>query len=128
MSGWLFGIIKKEPKNLKLVSAIFHYFEKINVFLHFFERSTLKRNLTYSSFFFPQFHEHLFSPRLPCATRLLETSWLEKITMCNWDNACDVAACDGPAAIEFNTFCWNFVHVFCLVMSTKGYVVFFYFV
>ena len=48
----------------------------------FFERSTLKRNLTYSCFFFPLFHEHLFSPGLPRATRLLETSWLEKITVC----------------------------------------------
>ena len=67
---------------LKLVSAIFHYFLKTNVFLHFFEQSTLKRNLTYSCFFFPLFDEHLFSPGLPRATRLLETSWLEKITVC----------------------------------------------
>ena len=53
-----------------------------NVFLGYFERSTLKRNLTYSCFFFPLFHEHLFSPGLPRATRLLETSCLEKITVC----------------------------------------------
>ena len=78
---------------LKLLSAIFHYFKKTNVFLCYFERSTLKRNLTYSCFFFPLFHEHLFSPGLPHATRLLETSCLEKITMCNRDNARDVAAC-----------------------------------
>ena len=44
-------------------------------------------------FFFPLFHEDLFSPGLPRATRLLETSCLEKITMCNRDNARDVAAC-----------------------------------
>ena len=44
--------------------------------------SILKRNLTYSCFFFPLFHEHLFSPGLPRATRLLETSCLEKITVC----------------------------------------------
>ena len=50
-----------------------------------FQRSTLKRNLTYSCFFFPLFYEHWFSPRLPRATRLLETSWLEKITVCNRD-------------------------------------------
>ena len=31
-------------------------------------------------FFFPLFHEDLFSLELPCATRLLETSCLEKIT------------------------------------------------
>ena len=61
------------------MSAIF---SKTKVFLHYFEWSTSKRNLTYSCFFFPLFHEHLFSPRLPCATRLLETSWLEKITVC----------------------------------------------
>ena len=49
----------------------------------YFERNTLKRNLTYSCFIFPLFHEHLlFSPGLPRATRLLETSCLEKITVC----------------------------------------------
>ena len=53
----------------------------------------MKRNLPYSCFFFPLFHEHLFSPGLPCATHLLETSCLEKITMYNQDNACDIAAC-----------------------------------
>ena len=42
----------------------------------------MKRNLTYSCFFFPLFHEHLFSPGLPRATRLLETSYLEKINVC----------------------------------------------
>ena len=68
--------------NLKLLSAIFHYFYKTNVFLCYFEQSTLKRNLTYSCFFFPLFHEHLFCPGLPCATHLLETSCLEKITVC----------------------------------------------
>ena len=52
------------------------------MFPHYFERSTLKRNLTYSCFFFPLFHKHLFSPGLPRATRLLETSCLEKITVC----------------------------------------------
>ena len=30
-----------------------------------------------------------------------------------------------PTAIEFNIFCWNFAHVFYLVMSTKGCVGFF---
>ena len=42
----------------------------------------MKRNLGYSCFFFPLFHKHLFSPGLPRATRLLETSCLEKITVC----------------------------------------------
>ena len=83
----------KKQLFLKLVSAIFHYFQKTNIFLHYFERSTLKKSLTYSCFLFPLFHKHLLSPGLSCATRLLETSSLEKITMCNPDNACDVAAC-----------------------------------
>ena len=51
------------------------------MFPGYFERNTLKRNLTYSCFIFPLFHEHLFSPGLPRATRLLETC-LEKITVC----------------------------------------------
>ena len=33
-------------------------------------------------FFFPLFHEDLFSPGLPRTTRLLETTCLEKITVC----------------------------------------------
>ena len=45
-------------------------------------RSTLKRNSTYSCFFFPLFHKHLFFPGLPRATRFLETSCFEKITVC----------------------------------------------
>ena len=52
----------------KLVSAIF-------------KRHTLKRNLTYSCFFLPLFHKHLFSPGLPHTTHLLETSCLEKVTV-----------------------------------------------
>ena len=72
----------KNHYTLKLVSAIFHYFSKTNVFLCYFKWSKSKRNLTYSCFFFPLFHEHLFSPGLPRATRLLETSCLEKITVC----------------------------------------------
>ena len=42
----------------------------------------MKRNLTYSCFFFPLFYEHLLSPGLPRATRLFETCCLEKITVC----------------------------------------------
>ena len=52
------------------------------MFPGYFERIAWKRNLTYSCFIFPLFHEHLFSPGLPCATRLLETSCFEKITEC----------------------------------------------
>ena len=52
------------------------------MFLGYFERNTLKRNLTYSCFIFPLFHEHLFSPGLPRAALLLKTFWFEKITVC----------------------------------------------
>ena len=31
-----------------------------------------------------------------------------------------------PTTKEFNIFCWNFAHVFYLVMSTKGWVEFFF--
>ena len=65
---------KYKSKQNKTVKAYVRYFLKTNVFLCYFERSTLKRNLTYCCFFFPLFPEHLFSPRLPCATRLPETS------------------------------------------------------
>ena len=58
----------------------------------YFERNTLEINLTYSYLIFPLFHEHLFSPELPRAAHLLKTSCFEKITMCNRDNARDVAA------------------------------------
>ena len=69
--------MKKEEcvcKSLKLVSAIFDYFKKTNLILRYFERSTLKRNLTYSCFFSPWFHEHSLSLELPRAPRLLKTS------------------------------------------------------
>ena len=62
---------------LKLVSAIFHNIWKNNVLLGYFERNTLKRNLTYGCFIFPFFHEHIFSPELPCfekiTVRVIET-------------------------------------------------------
>ena len=38
--------------------ACVHYFQKKSVFLHYFERSTLKRNLTYHCFIFPSFHKN----------------------------------------------------------------------
>ena len=66
---------------LKLVSAIFPYFWKNNVLLGYFERNTLKRNLTYSCVIFPLFDEHLFSLELPRAAHLLKTFCFEKITV-----------------------------------------------
>ena len=53
----------------------------------------IEKKFNLQCFFFPLFHENLSSPGLPRAARLLESSCLEKITMCNWDNAHDVAAC-----------------------------------
>ena len=68
--------------SLKLVSAVFHYFQKNNVLFGYFEQNTLKRNLTCSGFVFPLFREHVFSHELPRAARLLKTSCFEKITVC----------------------------------------------
>ena len=42
----------------------------------------IEKKFSLKCFFFPLFHEHLFCPGLPCATRILETSCLEKITVC----------------------------------------------
>ena len=42
----------------------------------------IEKKFTLQLFFFSLFHEHLFSPGLPCATHLLKTSCLEKITLC----------------------------------------------
>ena len=67
---------------LKLVSAIFHYFWKNKVLLGYFERNTLKTNLTYSCFIFPLFNKHLFSAELPHAAHLHKISCFEKITVC----------------------------------------------
>ena len=64
------------------MSAIFHYFWKNKVLLGYFERNTLKTNLTYSCFIFPLFHKHLFSPELPHAAHILKISCFEKITVC----------------------------------------------
>ena len=68
--------------SLKLVSAVFHYFQKNNVLFGYFEQNTLERNLNCSCFLFPLFHEQVFSYELPRAARLLKTSCFEKITVC----------------------------------------------
>ena len=78
---------------LNLVSASFHYFWKSSVLLAYLQWNTLKRNVTYGCFIFPLFHKHLFSPELPRSACLLKTSCFEKITMCNQNNAREVAAC-----------------------------------
>ena len=60
------------------IKACVRYFSKKNVFLRYFKRSISKRNLTYSRFFFPSFHEHSVSLELPRAARLLKTSCFKK--------------------------------------------------
>ena len=47
-----------------------------------FRTKYIEKKFNLSCFFFPLFHEHLFCPGLPRATRLLETSCLDKITVC----------------------------------------------
>ena len=47
-----------------------------------FRTKYFEKKLTYSCFIFPLFHEHLFSPELSHAARLLKTSCFEKITVC----------------------------------------------
>ena len=82
--------------NFIRLKACLHYF---SLFLKDKSISSLvwmkyiEKKFTLEFFFFPLFHKHLFSPGLPHTTCLLETSCLEKITMCNWDNAHDVATC-----------------------------------
>ena len=66
----------------KACVCYFSLFLKDKCVLCYFERSTLKRNITYSSFSFPLFHKHLFFPGLPRTTHLLEISCLEKVTVC----------------------------------------------
>ena len=79
---------------LKLLSAILCFFLKEQYVLLYFERNTLKRNLTYTCFIFPLFHEHLFSPQLPRFARLLKTPCFEKITVCVIETMLiDIAAC-----------------------------------
>ena len=97
--------------SLKLGSAIFHYFQKTNVFLRFFKQSTLKRNLTYSCFFFQLFHKKFILSR---AAMHYPPPWNFLIRknncMCNRDNACDVAACSDESSTkrsELNKPCTN---------------------
>ena len=77
--------------DLKACVSYFSLFLKVQCVSWLFQMKYLKRNLTYSCFIFPLFHKRLFSLGLPRATRLLETSCLEKNKcMCNQDNALDV--------------------------------------
>ena len=68
---------------LKACVCYFSLFSKDKCISSLVQTNYIEKKFTYSCFFFPLFHEHLFSPGLPRTTRLLETSCLEKITMCN---------------------------------------------
>ena len=74
--------MEKETCCPKACVCYFSLFLKDKCISLLFRMQYIKKNLTYSCFFLLLFHEHLFSPGLPCATRLLETSCSEKITVC----------------------------------------------
>ena len=75
-----FSLFLKE----QFVSGLFRtkYFEKKFNLKHVYMRPEVNSNRLKISLTFPLFHEHLFPPGLPRATRLLQTSCLEKITVC----------------------------------------------
>ena len=75
--------------NIQLGKFIFkacvHYFSlflKDKCISSLFRTKYIEKKFNLQLFFLPSVYEHLFSPGLPRATRLLETSWLEKITVC----------------------------------------------
>ena len=67
---------------LKLVSAIFHYFIFHKYISSLFRTKYIEKKFNLQLFFFLLFHKDLISLGLPCTTHLLETSCLEKITVC----------------------------------------------
>ena len=60
----------------------FSVFLKDKCISSLFRTKYIEKKFTLQLFFFPLFHEDLFSPGLPCATCLLKTSCLEKVTVC----------------------------------------------
>ena len=71
--------------NIFKVKASVRYFSlflKDKCISSLFRTKYIEKKFTLHLFFFPLFHEDLISPGLPRATRLLETSCLEKITVC----------------------------------------------
>ena len=74
--------VATSENSFKACVRYFSLFLKEKLFLFYFEQSTLKRNLTYSCFFFPSFHEHSLSLELQNATYLLKTSCFEKRAAC----------------------------------------------
>ena len=68
-----------------LFKACLHYFSlflKDKCISSLFRMKYIEKKFNLQLFFFPLFPEDLISPGLPRATRLLETSCLEKITVC----------------------------------------------
>ena len=78
---------------LKVCVRCFSLFLKDKRISSLVQTNYIEKKFNLQLFFLPTVSGNLFSPGLPCATCLLETSCLEKITMCNRDNARDVAAC-----------------------------------
>ena len=61
---------------------LFSLFLKGECISSLFQTKYIEKKFNLQCFFFPLFHKNLFSPGLPRAARLLETSCLEKITVC----------------------------------------------
>ena len=74
--------MEKETCCPKACVRYFSLFLKDKCISLLFRMQYIEKKLTYSCFFLPLFHKHLFSPGLPCTTHLLETSFSEKITVC----------------------------------------------
>ena len=87
-----------KPDNFELHNSLKAFIRYFSLFLKekcissSFRTKYIEKKFNLQLFFLPSVHEHLFSPGLPRATRLLETSCLEN-GMCNRDNARDVAVC-----------------------------------
>ena len=67
---------------VKACVRYFSLFLKNKCVSSLFRTKYIEKKFKLQCFFFPLFHEHLFSPGLPRAARLLETSCLEKVTVC----------------------------------------------
>ena len=68
-----------------MFKACVHYFSlflKDKCISSSFRTKYIEKKFNLQLFFLPSVHERLFSLELPCTTRLLETSCLEKITVC----------------------------------------------
>ena len=67
---------------LKACVCYFSQFLKGRCISSLFWTKYIEKKFDLQLFFPPLFHKHLFSPGLPRDTRLLETSCLEKVTVC----------------------------------------------